>query len=407
MILLYILLIVSFIGYHFTFFSYCAYIFNVNKYPKVACILSGIINLSFWLVYIFGASSNYEAIAMTLYAVILFVETRVIFKVRLVQMLFITVTFTINLFAKRLAVLATTAMINHTTAAYALDDIKLSVIVAMICFTVSITTISFSRKMIPRNSLDTICSDNKNLAFLTTAFSILFGTLIAFFLTIGVDGGERLLLHYVVFGFVVISAFAVFIIFAYSLAELRIQTETYKRLSLKNTEDLEEIKDLEQVAIKDTLTHLYTREYADRFIQKMIGEKVLIFVAFVDLDGLKTVNDNHGHDEGDFYIKTVAETLQDYFKSDMVCRYGGDEIIVVGKCNTEEEVTKRLIQSYKAVINIPTLYRKKYKTSISYGVAFKQANEVITASGLIAIADARMYELKRRNNKHRKVVSVK
>ncbi len=407
MIILCILLIISFAGYHFTFFSYCVDIFNVNKFPRMAGILCGVVNLSYWLIYIFLISSNYEAVSILAYAVLLLIETRIIFKARFIQMLFIAVTFTINLFAKRLAVIATMAMITNHTAVYVLNDTMLAVIVSMICFTVSISTISFARKMISRNLLDTILSDNKNLAFLTTAFSILFFTLFAFFLTIGANGGVRLLFHYVVFGVIVISAFAVFIVFAYSLAELRIQTETYKRLRLKNTEDLKKIKDLEQVAAKDTLTQLYTREYADEFVQKMIDEKVLFFVAFVDLDGLKTVNDHHGHDEGDFYIKTVAETLQDYFKSDVVCRYGGDEIIIIGKCDTEEEVTKRLIQSYKAVINIPKLYHKKYKTSISYGVAFKHANEVIAASELIAIADTRMYQLKRSNNKHRKVVSVK
>ncbi len=322
-------------------------------------------------------------------------------------MLFISVTFTINLFAKHLAILATTAIISNNTANSVLSDPTLSAIVAMICFTVSISTISFARKTVPRNSLDTILSDNKNLAFLTTAFSILFCTLFAFFLTLGMNSGDRLLIHYIVLGVVVISAFAVFIIFAHSLAELRIQTETYERLNLKNTEDLEMIKDLEQVAIKDTLTQLYTRDYADELVQKMINEKVFFFVAFIDLDGLKIVNDNHGHDEGDFYIKTVAEILEDYFKNYVVCRYGGDEIIVIGKCSTEADVTKRLIQSYKAVTNIPTLYHKKYKTSISYGVAFKQATEVITASQLISIADTRMYELKKSKNKHRKVVSVK
>ncbi len=407
MILLYILLIIAFTGYHFTFFSYCAYIFNVNKYPRVAGIICGVVNLSYLLVYTFYASANYEAISILAYALLLLIEVKIIFKVHLIQMLFISVTFTINLFAKRLAVLAIVAILSGNTAAYVSNDDKLSVIVAIICFTMSISTISFAKKMIPRNSLDTILSDNKNLAFLTTAFSILFCTLVAFFLTIGDSGGERLLFHYVVLGFIVISAFAVFIVFAYSLAELRIQTETYKRLSLKNTEDLEKIKNLEQVAIKDTLTHLYTRDYADEVIQNMIDEEVLFFVAFIDLDGLKTVNDNYGHDEGDFYIKTVAETLQDYFKNDVACRYGGDEIIVIGKCNTEEEVTKKLIQSYKAVINIPKLYNKKYKTSISYGVVFKHANEIITASELISIADARMYALKKSYNKNRKVVSVK
>ncbi len=407
MTVLTILLVLSFVGYHYTFFSYCVYIFNVNKYPKLASVICGVVNLSFWTIYIFYISSNYEAVAIVLYAFVLLVETRLVFKATLIQMLFISVTFSINLFAKRLAVLATMAIFNHNTVVYVLSDVGLSLLVASICFTLSISTIGLARKTIPRNSLDTILSDNKNLAFLTTAYSILFAALFAFFLTLEADAGNELLFHYAIFGAIVISAFAVFIIFAYNLAELRIQTETYKRLSRKNTEDLEKIKDLEKVAIKDALTYLYTRDYADELIREMIREKDLFFVAFIDLDGLKIVNDSHGHEEGDFYIKTVAEILQDYFKDDAVCRYGGDEIVVVGKCNTEDEVTKRLIQSYKAVINIPKLYRKNYKTSISYGVAFRHTNEVITASELITIADTRMYELKRSNNKHRKVVSIK
>ncbi len=402
-----ILLFISFIGYHYTFLSYCRYIFNANKYPWMASIVCGAVNFSFWLVYIFYISSNYESVAFLFYAVILLVETRIVFKANLIQMLFITVTFTINLFAKRLAVLASVALFYDNTIVYVLSNRSHSLLVTIICFTVSISTIGFARQMIPRNSLDTILSDKKNLTFLTTAYSILFGTLFAFFLSLGADVGDRLLFHYAVFGFIVISAFAVFIIFAYNLAELRIQTETYKRLSRKNNEDLEEIKDLEKVAIKDPLTYLYTRDYADELIQKLIDEKSLFFVAFIDLDGLKAVNDTIGHEEGDFYIKTVAEILQDYFKEEVTCRYGGDEIVVVGKCKTEDDVTKRLIQSYKAVINIPKLYQKNYKTSISYGVAFKQENEIITASELVAIADARMYDLKKSNNKLRKVVSVK
>ncbi len=242
---------------------------------------------------------------------------------------------------------------------------------------------------------------------LTTAYSILFATLFVFFLTLGVESGNRLLFHYIILGIVVISAFAVFIVFAYNLAELRIQTETYKRLSKKNIEDLEQIKDLEEVAITDALTHLYTRDYADELIRKMIDEEDMFFVAFVDLDGLKVVNDSYGHEEGDFYIKTVASILNEYFKDYSVCRYGGDEIVIVGKSNNEDEVTKCIIQSYKAVISIPQLYQKEYLTSISYGVAFKHPNEIITAVELIAIADTRMYELKKSNNKHRKVIPTK
>ncbi len=401
------LLVISFILYHHTFFSYCVYIFNLNKFPKMAEIVCGAVNFSFWLVYIFYIPVNYEPAAIFLYAVILLVETKVVFKSSLNQILFISITFTINLFAKRIATLATVAIINQGTIVDVMSDPILIILVAIICFTVSVSTIRFARKSIPRNLLDTILSDNKNLAFLTTAFSILFATLFVFLLTIDVDGGRELLFHYVVLGAVVISAFAVFIVFAYNLAELRIQTETYKRLSRKNTEDLEKIKDLEQEAIKDALTNLYTRDYADEIIQKMIDENKFFFVVFIDLDGLKTVNDVHGHEEGDFYIKTVAEIFQDYFKANVVSRYGGDEVVIVGGCRGEEEVTKKLIQSYKAVINIPKMYNKAYSTSISYGVAFKHPNELIAASELITIADSRMYEMKKSNKKHRKVISVK
>ncbi len=401
------LLIVAFIAYHHTFFSYCAYIFNINRFPKIQGLICGVINFLLWVLYVFFLPISHEPVALLLYAIVVFIETKIVFKGNIIQQLFISITFAINLFAKRIAALATVAILNHGSIVDVMGDIELSLLVTVICFAVSVSTIGFARKSIPRNSLDTILSDNKNLAFLTTAFAILFSTLVAFLLTITIDIGFLLLHHYVVLGFIVISAFAVFIVFAYNLAELRIQTETYKRLTRKNTEDLEQLKDLEQVAIKDPLTNLYTRDYADETIQRMIDERRFFFVAFVDLDGLKTVNDVHGHEEGDFYIKTVADILQDYFKNDAVCRYGGDEIVVVGRCRVEDEITKKLIQSYKGVINIPKLFNKKYATSISYGVAFKHPTEIIAASELITIADVRMYELKKSNRKLRKVVSVK
>ncbi len=404
--LLIALTVLSFIGYHLTFFSYCAYIFNVNKFPKRMGVLCGSINLAFWLVYMLAIPVNLEPLMIVLYAFLLLLETKLVFKTGVVQMLFIGVTFTINLFAKRLALLAIFALFNGGLITDVFADVKLMLLVGILSFVISIQTISVARKMIPRNSLDIILADNKNISFLTAAFSILLTTLFMFQLTLSVDGGSGLLIHYAVLGALVIAAFAIFIVFAFFLAELRIQTETYKRLSRKNTEDLENLKGLEQEAIKDTLTGLYTRDFADDAVQRLVTSRSDFFVAFIDLDGLKIVNDIHGHEEGDFYIQTVAETLTDYFTDDLVCRYGGDEMVIVGQYRAGDEVTKRLIWCYNAVANIPKQFNKKYSTSISYGVAFKRSTEMISAADLIAIADARMYELKKSNKKHRKVVQV-
>ncbi len=405
--ILFILFVLSFCGYNYTVFSYCGYIFSANKFPLVKGIICGLLNISFLAFYIFFLPVQFEALAICTYAVALAIEIRLVLKANFTQMLFIGVTFTVNLFAKRLAVLATIALINDSTITQAVTSSDMLLIVGIVSFTLSISTIRLARKSIPRNSLDTILADNKNLTFLTAAFSILLLTLFFFLLTIHVDAGRELLYHYIVLAVSTIAAFSTFIVFAYFLAELRISTETYKRLSAKNVEALEDLKDLEEEATKDNLTGLFTRDYADNVTQRMVEQEKSFFVAFIDLDGLKTVNDTFGHEEGDFYIRTVAEILSDYFREHVVCRYGGDEMVVLGRYSSEDEITKSLIQCYRAVLNIPKQYSKEYVTSISYGVAFKHPNEIITAKELIAIADARMYELKRSHKRHRKVIAVK
>ncbi len=406
-ILLSCLLILSNIGYHIVLFSYCAYIFNINKSPIKEGIICGLANFAFWVAFIVLIPIQYEYVALIVYAVLLALESRLVFKIKFTEMMFIAITFAINLFAKRMVALAVIAIIKGTSIVNAVNSFELIAIVAIISFTVSISTINFARKAIPRNSLDTILADNKNLTFLTSAFAILFVTLAVFLCTINVEiQGNNLLYHYVVLGVVVISAFAVFILFAHNLAELRISTETYKRLTQENTANLEKLKDLEQEAIKDDLTGLYTRDYADKTAKELVAKEDPVFIAFIDLDGLKIVNDDFGHDEGDFYIRRVAEILKDYFRESTVCRYGGDEMVVIGRFKSEEEITKKLVWCYKAVLNICELYSKEYKTSISYGVAYKHLHESISAADLISIADTRMYSLKANNKKLRKVTSV-
>ncbi len=406
-IILSILLTLSFVGYNLVLFSYCVYIFNLNKKPIVEGVICGLINFAFWVLFIVFVPIQYEYIAMILYTIILAIESKLVLKIKFIEMMFISITFTINLFAKRMVILAVIALLNGANIINAVNSFELTTIVAVISFTVSISTINFARKSIPRNSLDTILADNKNLTFLTIAFSILFVTLAIFIQTINADiQGNNLLYHYIVLGCISIAAFAVFILFAHNLAELRITTETYKRLRQENTENLEKLKDLEQEAIKDDLTGLYTRDYADRKVKELVEKNISVFVAFVDLDGLKIVNDDFGHEEGDFYIRRVAEILKDYFRGSTVCRYGGDEMLVVGQFTTEEEVTKKLIWCYRAVININERYSKEYRTSISYGVAYKHLHENISPYNLISIADSRMYDLKKSNKKHRKVTSL-
>ncbi len=407
-ILLLLVLVISFISYYATLVSYISYIFNANKFPVKNFVLSTIVYFLIWYMYIFHMPISHEPLAIFAYIALLGIQVKLIFKTNLIQTVFIAITFGVNLFAKRLAFLALIALYYNDTIFDSVINTQLTAIVAIGSFLVSISTISFSRKMISRNSLDTILADNKNLAFLTTAFSILLCILFVFSLSMGINTHNNMLTYHILFlGVFVIVAFAGFIIFAHSLAELRISTETYMRITEKNKEDIMHLEKIEEEAITDSLTGLYTRDYAIKTIDKYVADKSVFFVAFLDLDGLKNVNDDYGHEEGDFYIVTVCNIIQNFFSEHTICRYGGDEILVTGLYSKENDITRKLIKCYNEVSAIPKLYKKNYTTSLSYGVAFGHSHEKITTKEIISIADTRMYELKKANKKHRKVVSVK
>lgn len=66
----------------------------------------------------------------------------------------------------------------------------------------------------------------------------------------------------------------------------------------------------------------------DALLEASCGETHTL--AFLDLDGLKKVNDCLGHEEGDHYITAVSDILRTSIRNtDILCRYGGDEFLIV------------------------------------------------------------------------------
>jgi diguanylate cyclase (GGDEF)-like protein len=94
------------------------------------------------------------------------------------------------------------------------------------------------------------------------------------------------------------------------------------------------VRHLEEEAAVDELTGVLRRGAGLRLLQAEIdrvrraGGRLVL--AFVDLDGLKRVNDTHGHPAGDRMLQLVARTLRQRLRSyDLVIRYGGDEFLCV------------------------------------------------------------------------------
>jgi len=98
---------------------------------------------------------------------------------------------------------------------------------------------------------------------------------------------------------------------------------------------------LELMANKDVLTGTYSRAYFDSFCEKLVKEKDEsnsdFALMLIDVNGLKYVNDVHGHNSGDLMLKMVASFLSEHVRgNDRVCRLGGDEFVIAVKGSAEE-----------------------------------------------------------------------
>lgn len=130
-------------------------------------------------------------------------------------------------------------------------------------------------------------------------------------------------------------------------------------------------------------------------------------VVMMDLNGFKAVNDTLGHQTGDILLVNVARILQRHAQSgDELIRNGGDEFVMVLRGYSHESVEERLANIYTDACQIWPLSRERASIGTSFGAAWlKEDGESLEA--LLAIADTRMYEDKRRKNGLRRIESVR
>jgi diguanylate cyclase (GGDEF)-like protein/PAS domain S-box-containing protein len=91
---------------------------------------------------------------------------------------------------------------------------------------------------------------------------------------------------------------------------------------------------LREQAIRDPLTDLYNRRYMEdaleRELAKASRENVPLTAIILDLDHFKSINDTYGHEAGDIVLKALAVLLvSEARKTDIVCRYGGEEFVII------------------------------------------------------------------------------
>lgn len=143
----------------------------------------------------------------------------------------------------------------------------------------------------------------------------------------------------------------------------------------------------------DSLTGLLNRHGFISDYEKLTEQTDDLSVVVMDLDGLKQINDNYGHDEGDYAIRTAAAALREACPADAVCtRFGGDEMLAVfPKC--DYSVRDRFDQLLEG---INSASGKPFRVLGSIGQLDLCSGERPQFEELIKRTDGLMYEEKRR-----------
>lgn len=125
-----------------------------------------------------------------------------------------------------------------------------------------------------------------------------------------------------------------------------------------------------------------------------------IVVCFADVDKLKMINDNFGHEEGDKVLKIIAKTLRENTrKGDFVIRMGGDEFLIVFPRTSINNVNKICDRISKSIEKI-NKNNQDYNLNLSYGFYEynPKSDSKMLISDLIKSADMEMYKKKKKRH---------
>ena len=166
------------------------------------------------------------------------------------------------------------------------------------------------------------------------------------------------------------------------------------------------VRELDRLYVIDPLCGIYNRNgfirLADQMFRHSLETGDTMMIAFIDMDGLKYINDNYGHDEGDFALQRLASVVSDVCGSKAVCaRFGGDEFIAAATGVTSDACITLESDFRLHLADVNRIIGKPYTLSASIGAFVTKVEPEMKLFSLIAQADQIMYEQKKRKKTSR------
>lgn len=165
------------------------------------------------------------------------------------------------------------------------------------------------------------------------------------------------------------------------------------------------MKRVDSLWIYDNLTGLYNRagfaKHGTPLFKECIRDRKKATLFFVDLDDLKHVNDVHGHDAGDRFIKAMAFILKKRKKhGEVIMRFGGDEFVILAQDLDEDSAKEYCSSIYSEVEDYNKMHNLPSPLSITIGYIVRIPDEGASLDDAIEDADMNMYVSKREKKEY-------
>lgn len=177
--------------------------------------------------------------------------------------------------------------------------------------------------------------------------------------------------------------YAGFFWFSNSLVVIGLLTY-YARLLIRQI--IESDKKQTERANTDFLTHLYNRHFMMKRLNEAYDDDKDHYIAMIDVDDFKKINDIYGHSAGDEVLKKIAEAMNDVCRDCKVSRWGGEEFLIL-----TDEGSAPIEKLRKAVEDIRLEYEgQEIKVTITAGV--EEKDKSVALNKWIVAADEKLYQ---------------
>lgn len=147
---------------------------------------------------------------------------------------------------------------------------------------------------------------------------------------------------------------------------------------------------LSLLANYDQLTGLLTRRAFMDKAKGSGGHEAPRILVMADIDNFKLINDTHGHLGGDYVLRTIAELMRAGCAQADICRYGGEEFVLMLYGHEWEESIDQIQQLCDNIASYPFQYLKNpFRVTVTFGMCRAEADQDI--GSVIARADKRLY----------------